>query len=69
MTPIFSIFPDLSGQADVPETKFPGQPYCNDLLEDTYSRDYTFKSCLVLLNAMAKIDSSLSKYVTEWNKN
>ena len=44
IAPIFSIFPDYSGQANVPETKSPSSPYCNDLLEDTYSRDFTFNS-------------------------
>ena len=44
VAPMFSIFPELSGKADVPETRFPGQPYCNDLLEDTYSRDFTFNA-------------------------
>ena len=44
IAPIFSIFPEYSGKGNVPVTKFPDTPYCNDLLEDTYSRDFTFNS-------------------------
>ena len=44
IAPMFSIFPELSGKADVPVTKFPNSPYCTDLLEDTYSRDFTFNA-------------------------
>ncbi len=44
IAPMFSIFPELSGKADVPVSKYPDSPYCNDLLEDTYSRDYTFNA-------------------------
>lgn len=44
IAPMFSIFPELSGVADVPVTKFPDSPYYTDLLEDTYSRDYTFNA-------------------------
>ncbi|MCR4809741.1 MAG: hypothetical protein K5896_07765 [Prevotella sp.] len=44
IAPIFSIFPELSGKADIPVSRFPDSPYCDDLLEDTYSRDYTFNA-------------------------
>ena len=44
IAPMFSIFPELSGKADIPVTNFPNSPYCTDLLEDTYSRDYTFNA-------------------------
>lgn len=44
IAPMFSIFPELSGKADIPVTNFPDSPYCTDLLEDTYSRDYTFNA-------------------------
>lgn len=44
IAPIFSIFPDYSGQANVPVAKDLSSPYCDDLLEDTYSRDFTFNS-------------------------
>lgn len=44
IAPIFSIFPELSGKADVPVTKYPDSPYCDDLMEDTYSRDFTFNA-------------------------
>lgn len=44
IAPIFSIFPEYGGKGNVPVTKFPDSPYCDDLLEDTYSRDFTFNS-------------------------
>lgn len=44
IAPIFSIFPEYSGKANVPTAKNPSSPYCDDLLEDTYSRDFTFNS-------------------------
>ena len=44
IAPMFSIFPELSGKEDVPVTNFPDSPYCTDLLEDTYSRDFTFNA-------------------------
>ncbi len=44
IAPMFSIFPELSGKADVPISKFPDSPYCTDLLEDTYSRDFTINA-------------------------
>lgn len=36
IAPIFSIFPEYGGKGNVPVTKFPDSPYCDDLLEDTY---------------------------------
>lgn len=44
IAPIFAIFPEYSGKANVPLTKNIDSPYCDDLLEDTYSRDFTFNS-------------------------
>lgn len=44
IAPMFSIFPELSGKADVPVASNANSPYCTDLLEDTYSRDYTFNA-------------------------
>ena len=44
IAPMFSIFPELSGKADIPVSKSANSPYCTDLLEDTYSRDYTFNA-------------------------
>ena len=44
IAPMFSIFPELSGKEDVPVSNFPNSPYCTDLLEDTYSRDFTFNA-------------------------
>ena len=44
IAPMFSIFPELSGKADIPVASNPGSPYCTDLLEDTYSRDYTINA-------------------------
>ena len=44
IAPIFAIFPELAGKANVPMAKNPDSPYSDDLLEDTYSRDFTFNS-------------------------
>ena len=44
IAPIFAIFPELSGKANVPVLKNTDSPYSEDLLEDTYSRDFTFNS-------------------------
>ena len=44
IAPIFSIFPEYSGKGNVPVTKYPDSPYCDDLLEDTYSRDFTINA-------------------------
>ena len=44
IAPMFSIFPEYSGKANVPQAKNPSSPYCDDLLEDTYCRDFTFNS-------------------------
>ena len=44
IAPIFAIFPELSGKANVPVAKNSDSPYSEDLLEDTYSRDFTFNS-------------------------
>jgi poly(A) polymerase len=44
IAPIFAIFPELAGKANVPMPNNPGSPYSQDLLEDTYSRDFTFNS-------------------------
>lgn len=38
-------------------------------LVNSLRKEFTFKSSLVLLNAMAKLDSNLKKYADEWNKN
>lgn len=44
IAPIFAIFPELSGKANVPVLQNPDSPYSDDLLDDTYSRDFTFNS-------------------------
>lgn len=44
IAPIFSIFPEYAGRGNVPLPKNLDLPYCDDLLEDTYSRDFTFNS-------------------------
>lgn len=44
IAPIFAIFPELAGKANVPVPNDPDSPYSQDLLEDTYSRDFTFNS-------------------------
>lgn len=44
IAPIFAIFPELAGKANVPVSNNPGSPYSQNLLEDTYSRDFTFNS-------------------------
>ena len=44
IAPIFAIFPEYSGKANVPVAKDLESPYSEDLLEDTYSRDFTFNS-------------------------
>ena len=37
-------------------------------LVNSLRKDFTFKSSLMLLNGMAKLDSSLQKYADAWNK-
>ena len=44
IAPIFAIFPEYSGKGNVPVCKNPDSPYSDDLLEDTYSRDFTINS-------------------------
>ena len=44
IAPIFSIFEEYGGKGNVPLTKYPDSPYCDDLLEDSYSRDFTINS-------------------------
>lgn len=44
IAPIFSIFEQFGGKGNVPVTKYPDSPYCDDLLEDSYSRDFTINS-------------------------
>lgn len=44
IAPIFAIFPELSGKEDVPTASSTDSPYSTDLLEDTYSRDFTFNA-------------------------
>lgn len=44
IAPIFSISEEYSGKGNVPVTKYPDSPYCDDLLEDTYSRDFTINA-------------------------
>lgn len=44
IAPIFSIFEEYGGKGNVPLTKYPDSPYCDDLLEDTYSRDFTINA-------------------------
>jgi len=47
MGPMMSIYgydPNLQGKGGVPYSKYQGETYCNDLMEDSYTRDFTFNA-------------------------